>query len=195
MIASYIKKIIFLMSFVCIVCVSFGMYYYSKFLQNHAIDIGLHACICEFNPLCDTEPILNIFKNNWHALVEDVDYSPEFMMQNRTPDNDEKHFGILVIKVIREKNKLAAFTAYYMKTPEEGIVLFLAVDHNFRGKRYGYKLMQYALKELKYMGAKSVGLWVLINNIPARKIYRELGFIEKVYDERESVYLEYNANF
>jgi ribosomal protein S18 acetylase RimI-like enzyme len=182
--SSCVKQIIIIVSIACGIASSFGGYYYYLKSSQSYID--------DFNSERDTKPILDIFKKNWDELVEGYDYSPEFMMKHRTPNTDPTCFGILKIKVMREKDRLAGFVAYYSKTPQEGIVLFLAVSNDFRGKHYGQALMQYAIKDLLLMGAKSVGLWVLINNVPARKVYEKLGFVEESFDDtNENVYLEY----
>lgn len=181
MISSRIKYFFIIASMLCVFYVCVSVYYYSTSSQGH---------IYEFNFVRDAQSILDIFKNNWHELVSGDDYSPEFMMQNRTPDTDSERFGILKIKVMREKNKLAGFVAYYRETPKKGIVLFLAVGHHFRGKRYGQALMECAIKNLLSMGVTHIGLWVLIDNVPARKIYKELGFIEK-FEDGENSYFEH----
>lgn len=184
--SSCTKKFIIILGIGCGMLTAFIIYYsyFSGFLPGR---------ICQFDPAWDTQPILDIFKNNWHSLVEGKDYSPEFMMKNRTPGTDPKYFGALKIKVMREGRRLAGFITYYMKRSGEGEVVLLAVGESFRGKRYGYALMQYAMKDLFLMGARSVALWVLVDNAPARKIYKELGFVEKFFDaKRENVYLEYH---
>jgi len=71
--------------------------------------------IYDFDPVRDTQEILSIFENNWHWLISSEDYSPEFMLKHRAPSKDPLYVGSLHIKVLREQNKLAGFTAYYMK--------------------------------------------------------------------------------
>jgi len=71
--------------------------------------------IYDFNPARDTQEILAIFEHNWHWLISSEDYSPEFMLKHRAPSKDPLYIGSLHIKVLREQNKLAGFTAYYMK--------------------------------------------------------------------------------
>ena len=161
----------------------FGMYYYFNAFQWY---------IYEFYPVRDTQSIVEVFEKNRKYIVDDDDYLPDFMLKHRTPDNDPKHFGTLKIKVLREGSKLAGFVAYHMKNSQEGVVLFLAVDHCFRGKRYGHALMLCAINDLFLMGARSVCLWVLTDNIPARRVYKELGFVEKYYDDekKNNIYLE-----
>ncbi len=181
MISCYIKKIILVIGLLISIGYIFGIYY-----DAHA-DQGY---ICHFNGMRDTHAILDIFKDNWTELVAPNDYSPEFMMKNRKPDPDSECVGLLKIKVMRERNRLAGFTAYYKESLSKGVVLFLAVGHDFRGKGYGYRLMKDALSDLLSMGVKNIGLWVLIENVPARRIYEKLGFREQ-FQQDENSYFEY----
>jgi ribosomal protein S18 acetylase RimI-like enzyme len=177
----YQKKTALIGALLLGVCV--GMYYYMAIPKIY---------IDEFNVQCDMQQMLHIFKNNWHALVEGNDFSPTFMMKKRAPGSDPRYFGKLKIKVMRDNEQLAGFVSYYMKDKCEGVIHLLAVDQQFRGKRYGQKLMKHAIDDLASMGIQHVGLWVLINNIHANKLYKDLGFIEKYYDDKkENVYLYY----
>ena len=162
-----------------------------SFLKVHRYTYSSAGHVYDFNMMRDKKDILNIFKKNWAELVEGTDYSPDYMIIERKPGKDVPYIHPLKIKVMREKNKLAGFTSYYMENNQKGMILFLAVDHNFRGKGYGTLLMQYAMKDLMAMGAKNIGIWVLISNDTAKRLYKKLGFIEKFFDEKENLYLEY----
>jgi len=178
-----IRKIIFLLSIALTACGSVGIYvYYSNLAQGPIYD---------FNPARDTQPIMDIFNKNWYWLLASEESSPAFMIKNRTHDTNPMHFGSLHIKVLRENNKLVGFTAYYMNNPQEGRILFLAVDHEFRGKGYGKILAQRAMNELFKMGAIHLALWTRVSNLPAQRIYKELGFKE-VFDENGYVFFEYH---
>jgi ribosomal protein S18 acetylase RimI-like enzyme len=190
-----IRKIIFLLSIALTVCGSVGIYvYYSNLAQGPIYD---------FNPARDTQPIMDIFNKNWYWLLASEESSPAFMIKNRTHDTNPMHFGSLHIKVLRENNspyfakaskgRLAGFTAYYMENPQQGRILFLAVDHDFRGKGYGKMLASYAMNELFKMGATHLALWTRVSNLPAQRIYKELGFKE-VFDENGYVFFEYWPN-
>lgn len=185
MLSARIRKIIFLMSVALAVGGSVGIYFYHTTAQQ--------GPIFDFNPVRDTKPIMDIFNKNWYWLLASSESSPAFMIKHRTHDTNPLHFGSLHIKVLRENDKLAGFTAYYMETPQEGRILFLAVDHEFRGKGYGKTLAQYAMKELFAMGADHLALWTRVSNLPAQRIYKELGFKE-VFDENGYVYFEYHLS-
>ena len=100
------------------------------------------------------------------------------------------HFGSLHIKVLYQKNTLAGFAAYFMENPQEGRLLFLAVAHEFRGKGYGKLLAQYAMKQMFTMGATHIALWTRVSNLPAQRIYKELGFKE-MFDDNGYLFFEY----
>jgi ribosomal protein S18 acetylase RimI-like enzyme len=183
MISSRIKKIVLLATFTLAACIGVGAYIYHQKTNQ--------GPIYDFNPATDTEPIMDIFHKNWDWLLASKESSPAFMIKHRTFDNDPMHFGKLKIKVLRENNKLAGFTAYHMQTPTEGRLLFLAVAHEFRGKGYGQLLAKRAMEELFKMGAQHIALWTRTSNLPAQRIYKELGFVEVYDDGGGYVYFEY----
>ena len=180
MFTSRVRKIIFLISITLAACG--GAYVYYANMQQEQIS--------DFNPARDTQPIMDIFNQNWYWLLASEESSPAFMLKHRTYDSNPMHFGSLHIKVLRENNTVAGFTAYYMETPQEGRLLFLAVSHDFRGKGYGKILTQYAMEELFAMGAKHIALWTRVSNLPAQRIYKELGFKE-IFDDNGYVSFEY----
>ena len=77
-----------------------------------------------------------------------------------------------------EDGKPVGVVTYYMMSQVLGRILFLIVDKDFRGKRYGEKLLNYAFDELKKRGATSVKLFVRSENASARKLYERVGFVE-----------------
>jgi len=152
------------------------------------------AYISDFNSRRDREGMLDIFQKNWRALTGDDSFYSEYVeniMKNRKPDKTMPSIGRMDIKVMREDNKFAGFTAYYKETSKKGMVLFLAVGHEFRGKGYGKILIQHAIKNLLSKGSKSIGIWVAETNLPAKRIYEELGFSETPLRQGAVVYLEY----
>ncbi len=147
--------------------------------------------IFEFDPARDTQPILNIFERDWYWLLSSEDYSPEFMLKHHAPNRNPLYMGRLRIKVMRQHDTFAGFVAYYMKTSNVGFILFLAVEPKFRGKKYGAQLSQYALNDLIRIGAKRIMLVTRTSNLPAQRVYNELGFIETSRDDEGYVYFEY----
>ncbi len=182
MFKNYTKKAILLVSIVCATGVAFVGYNYYNQSQE---------AIYEFNAARDTESIMDIFNKNWYWLLASEESTPGLMLKHRTYDaTNPLTFGTLKIKVLRIQDQLAGFTAYYMEKQKQGRLLFLAVDHKFRGKGYGQKLAQYAINDMIAMGARSITLWTRTSNLPAQKIYKELGFVE-VFDDNGYVFFEY----
>jgi ribosomal protein S18 acetylase RimI-like enzyme len=180
MFTNTIKKFIFITAITSIIGGS-AYFYYNQTPQT---------LISDFNPARDTQEIMNIFHKNWYWLLASENSSPAFMVKHQTYDANPLHFGSLHFKVLREQHKLAGFAAYYMETPTQGRLLFLAVDHDFRGRGYGRLLAECAMQELFNLGADHLVLWTRVANLPAQKIYRELGFIEK-FDENGFLCFEY----
>ena len=176
MFTNRLRKIVFLMGIT--LATASGAYIYYANMQQELIS--------EFNAVRDTQPIMDIFNKNWYWLLASKESSPAFMLKHRTHDTNPLHFGSLHIKVLYEKNSLAGFTAYFMETAKEGRILFLAVDQEFRGKL----LAERAIKELFSMGADHIALWTRVSNLPAQRIYKELGFKE-MFDDNGYVFFEY----
>lgn len=145
--------------------------------------------IVDFDDARDTKDILDLFENNWHWLVASADYSPAYMLKHRSPNENPLYNGSLSIKVLREKNTFIGFIAYYKKTPHEGLILFVAVKEQFRGKHYAEQLMDYAMDDLKSQGARSVWLVTRLSNLRAQALYKRLGFYELQHDE-EFIYFQ-----
>ncbi|MGB8366855.1 MAG: GNAT family N-acetyltransferase [Candidatus Babeliales bacterium] len=169
-----------------IAAIIFGIFYYIS---------GDGHPIYDFDETRDMQEILQIFDDDWYWLIESEDYSPEFMLTHRAPNKDPMYVGSLHIKVLREKNKLAGFAAYYLKKKGLYQLLFLAVNKNFRGKGYGEQLLCYALKDAKKLGANQVRLVTRSTNFPAQRLYKRVGF--KQVDVREDgkfIYFEYGLD-
>lgn len=133
----------------------------------------------------DSQDILKVFDKNWYWLVASTrqEYSPDFMMKNRTPDKDPSNFGSLIIKVLRDNNKFAGFTAYFKKKLYEGFLLYVAVDNDFRGKGYGEMLTNYAVNDLFASGCNIVKLVTRTENVKARALYKKVGFEETLVED------------
>jgi len=136
----------------------------------------------EFNYDRDAKEITKIFDRDRYWLTTSPDYSPEFMLKTQSPNPyDIRYFGQLQIRVLWEKGSFVGFTAYYMKTPTLGFILFMDVNPEFRGKRYGEILMHYDFADLKRRGATRVELFTRTNNERALKLYKRVGMVETSY--------------
>jgi ribosomal protein S18 acetylase RimI-like enzyme len=186
MFSSRTRKIILVLS--SMVAVYSGMMLY----RYHAPEQGP---IYHFNPTRDTKEMMDIFHNDWYWLLASDESSPAFMLKHRTYDANPAHFGSMHIKVLREADgRLAGFTTYYMETPQQGRILFVAVVRDFRVKGYGKFLTNHAMQELFKLGANHIALWTRVSNLPAQRIYRELGFVEK-FEENGYLFFEYWPSF
>lgn len=117
------------------------------------------------------------FKENWYLLVEPADFDVNYMLDTHSPNNWEpQHTGQLHIIVLHQEDTPVGFGTYYMFNSFVGRIQFIAVDKEFRGKRYAQKLVVHAVDALKKMGAKSIKLSTRVKNESARKLYKRLGF-------------------
>ena len=107
--------------------------------------------IYDFNETRDAQAVKKIFKDDWYCL-SNRDYIPEsvdFVLRTHSPNEYEpRYYGKMNIKVLREQDTLVGFITYYMLNFYEGKILFLAINPDFRGKRYGEPLLKYAINDL-----------------------------------------------
>jgi len=149
------------------------------------------SLIMDFNDDRDTADMLEIFTTDRPWLISSPDYDPAYALRTRSPNaREEQYKGKMTIKVLRLNDKLVGFVTYYMKSPIEGFILFLAVKPEFRGKRFGPQLIEYALNDLKRRGAHFVQLVTRTDNIKAQSVYKRTGFIEKARDDRYVFYFK-----
>lgn len=151
--------------------------------------VGLLRCssvrVQDFDPVRDTAGILQNFKEDWYWLVaEGVQFDPKFMLDTHSPNQSTEYRGKLMIKVIRDREQTAAFITYYRFSPQIGWIQFLSVNRRFRGKGYGKKLVDYAVKDLLKMGSQEIKLITRVNNIWAQRIYDNFGFVQYKRDDK-----------
>lgn len=161
-----------------------GISYY--FFSSHKQEAVAEGPVYNFNDERDTEDVLQLFLKDWKWLST-RDYSEErlrFMLKTHSPNEfEQRYFGKMHIKVLREQDHFVGFITYYMKNAFDGHILFLAIEPEFRGKRYAHKLIDFAKKDLKNMGAKFITLLTRITNEKGLKLYRREGFQETTDNE------------
>ncbi len=64
--------------------------------------------------------------------------------------------------------------------------------HSLRGKGFAQKLMQYAIDDMRRLGAKKITLITRTSNTSAQKLYNRIGFKE-IYRDEGYVYFEYRV--
>jgi ribosomal protein S18 acetylase RimI-like enzyme len=146
---------------------------------------SMQGRIYDFVPSRDTAAILQNFNDDWYWLIaEGLAFDTKWMLETRSPDNDPAYHGKLIIKVILDQGKTAAFTTYYRKSPQTGRIQFISVNRRFRGKGYAKKMVDYAVKDLFKQGCQEVILSTRVNNIWARRVYENYGFVAYKDDGR-----------
>ena len=156
------------------------------------IIIGFVKCssndVYDFDSGRDTAGIMQNFKEDFYWLSAVPDFDVPYMLQTHSPNKNPEYYGKLRIKVIRDMGQTAAFTTYYKLTPETGWIQFVSVNRRFRGKGYGKKLVDYAVKDLFKMGCKEVKLVTRTNNLWSQRIYDRYGFIQY---KRDNGFVDY----
>jgi ribosomal-protein-alanine N-acetyltransferase len=90
-----------------------------------------------------------------------------------------------IFYVIKSKEKIVGYCIYYLKPSisprgfeKQSVISSIATDSNFRGKGFAEKLLRNSIEEMKVNGISSVLLYVNVNNLPAIKLYKKIGFKE-----------------
>lgn len=193
MINSSVKKIIVILS----LTIGAGIGYYFTHKSEIAAPVAAQAeteqriTIDEYDQARDEKAIKDLFHEDYYWLYPDTSYDVEahmgFTLKYRAPNENPLYVGTLQVKVLHVDDQFAGFTAYYKKTPTEGMLLFLAINKNFRKHGFGEKLARYAVEELKKMGSQKIVLVTRETN-PAQNIYRRIGF-EKTSIEDGFLYM------
>ena len=156
-------------------------------LSPIVLNNGFHMNTCTSD--AEKDFIRQQFKDNWIHLISSPDYDIEYFLNERGiyPFQPE-YKGKMQIKVLYKDAVMVGFCAYYMKTPSEGSILFINVDKNHRGKRYGEELARYATQDLKRLGANFIRFSTKKTNMSAQKLYDRLGYQRTPSDEKHVGY-------
>lgn len=152
-----------------------GSYYGYQALQNYSTQ---KSDIRSYGTPEDEAFIKSEFKENFYIFTPVPNFDIDFVLKTKSPNNREpQYFGKMTIKMLYHQGRPVGFVTYYMETTYQGRILFLGIDKNERGKRYGEKLLKYAFAQLKKEGAKTVKIFTRTENLPAQKLYTRLGFV------------------
>lgn len=89
---------------------------------------------------------------------------------------------------IIDNGKIIAFILLYCNKMDtlEAYLCNIYVDEHYRGKKLSKLLMQEAIQICKHRSFKVINLDVHVDNIPAIKVYDELGFVETKWYKKDS---------
>jgi len=141
-----------------------------SFAFNGLAITSVKTNICDFNPERDTQPIINIFNDNRDFLVEEEDASQYECFLKKCHEHP-----FCTIKILRENEELAGYI-FYHKHEHQGLILGLAVAHEFRRKGYGKLLTSTALEELYNKDIDHIALICHSDSTPALNLYEKMGF-------------------
>ena len=92
--------------------------------------------------------------------------------------------------VAQENNRVVGYIIFWIKFEDEGHIISIAVDKNYRRMEVGSKLVETSLNIFKKYNVKRIKLEVRVGNKGARKFYRKMGFkeekiVEDYYEDNE----------
>ena len=81
--------------------------------------------------------------------------------------------------VAQEDNIVVGYIIFWIRFEDEGHIISIAVDKNYRRLDVGSKLVETSLEAFKKFGVKVIKLEVRVGNKGARKFYNKMGFKEE----------------
>ena len=81
--------------------------------------------------------------------------------------------------VAQENNRVLGYIIFWIKFEDEGHIISIAVDKNYRRLEVGSKLVETSIEVFKKFEVKIIKLEVRVGNKGARKFYSKLGFKEE----------------
>ena len=92
--------------------------------------------------------------------------------------------------VAQENNRVLGYIIFWIKFEDEGHIISIAVDKNYRRLEVGSKLVETSIEFFKKFEVKIIKLEVRVGNKGARKFYSKLGFkeekiVENYYEDLE----------
>lgn len=135
----------------------------------------------------DDSHIKEIFSQNFYALTANPDFDIDLMLLKNAPNKYErKYFGKMTTAVLLDNERPIGFVSYYMRSLHQGLILFLAIDKEYRGKGFSKKLLHYAMYQLKQKGAKIVKISTRSDNKVAQNLYSKI--FTKEYEDNGFVH-------
>ena len=129
----------------------------------------------------DRMAISKIYEKSWKFAYKDIipqDYLDSIPEGSWVSNLDNQGRNTLVCV---DNGKLVGTSSFCKSRFEQfqgwGEIISIYLLPDYIGKGYGKLLMETALSELKKQGYENVFLWVLEENIRARKFYEQFGFL------------------
>ncbi|ALC92994.1 alanine acetyltransferase [Bacillus sp. FJAT-18017] len=89
--------------------------------------------------------------------------------------NELHHNQYAVYIILEEKGEPIGYCGVWIVV-DEAHITNIAILPQYRGRRLGEVLLRKVMETSKQMGATSMTLEVRVSNLPARNLYRKLGF-------------------
>lgn len=129
-----------------------------------------------YNQKRDWNEIVDIFKEAWSSLECNRPYNENLIEQLFEEYTQDPNITKLM-KVMRYKDTTIGFITYYLRELEkQGSVEVMGIAKDHRRKYNGETLLNYAIDEMKNMGATHVLIHVKQDSEPALALYKKRGF-------------------
>lgn len=170
--AYFLKYIVLILGLSVVI----GVFYHNKV---HPPVVCVVDGVQDYDAALDKQQIKDLFNADHYWLTVNDDYDIDHMLDTNSPNRYEnRYIGVMPIKVIRDNDQVAAWTAYYMRSIYEGKILFVDVNSAYRKKGLARKLIQYAECDLRRRGAYKVTLATRTSNKAAQIAYEKMDYVK-----------------
>lgn len=142
----------------------------------------------------DSESLLEIYKQNHFWLTSNQDLATAHKdfarsLATSSPSAASTDQGDLSTFVYHQNGQTKGFVSYYLESPTQAKILYIAVHKNYRRKGCAAQLLQYAIDKLTAQGITTITLVTRLSNKGAQALYKKYGF-RAVWVDDTYVYFE-----
>lgn len=132
-------------------------------------------------PTDDRMAISTIYEESWKCAYKDIipqDYLNSIPKGSWSSNvNDQTWKTLICVDDGRMVGTSSFCESRFEQFHDWGEVISIYLLPDYMGKGYGKALMKSAVSELKMQGYEKIFLWVLEENVRARRFYEKIGFL------------------
>lgn len=141
--------------------------------QINAMDSNIQVCDSDSG---DEPAILSIIREDRDVLIRRPNFDEVAMITRKslTPE-DEKTYGSLNFKVLKDKNTVLGFTAHHATDLNKIQIALVAIDKKYRGKKNAQKLLAETVFDIRNKAKDPVTIWAYVrkDNVAAKQIWQK----------------------
>ncbi len=146
----------------------------------------------------EKEDVISVNSSLIHEILEIQ--SEGFPQKSEKEVLKSSKYFTKIFYIIKSQDEVAGYCIYRLKPivyskglKTQSVIYSIATAQKFRKKGFAKKLLKESIEEMKLNRISSVFLYVDVNNVPAIKLYKEMGFviieqIKNICGQKENCY-------